>query len=129
MIIPITAVFAGVTGLLLLFLSYRVSTFRLKHKQGIGVNDDRDFEIAVRSQGNLTEYAPIALILMAIGELNGVATMAVYVVGMAFVAGRFLHPWGMVKGRGKTHPARLAGILLTWLSILAMSVLVLVNAL
>lgn len=129
MIIPLTAVYASLTGLLMLFLAYRVSTFRLKHKKGMGFTEDRDFESAVRSHGNLTEYAPITLILLAIGELNGVGSSWVYMTGLVFITSRLLHAWGMHKGRGGTHPARLVGILLNWLVILVMAVLVLINAL
>ena len=46
---------------------------------------------------------------------------------MAFVGGRILHAYGMFNGQGGPHNARLLGILLTWLSILAMAVLVVWN--
>lgn len=127
MIIPMSAIFASVIALLALFLAYRVSTFRLKYKQGMGHNEDRDFESAMRAHGNLMEYAPLALILMAIGELNGVSAGHVYWVGMTFVVGRLLHAWGMAKGHGGPHRARLVGILLTWLAILAMALLLIWN--
>lgn len=127
MLMPVTAMLAAVTALLLLFLSGQVSRYRLKYRQGLGVNDDRDFEVAVRAQANLVEYAPIALILMAIGELNGVNAQWIYWVGMAFVGGRILHAFGMYNGHGGPHKARMAGILLTWLSILVMAVLVVWN--
>jgi len=43
MIVPVSAVFAAVLGLLLLVLSGMVSRFRLKYKKSLGVTDDRDF--------------------------------------------------------------------------------------
>ncbi|MCG8517385.1 MAPEG family protein [Marinobacter sp. CA1] len=127
MILPVSAVFACVCTILLVLLSVRVAMFRLRHKKGVGVTDNRDFEAAVRAQANLTEYAPIAVILLAIGELNGVMVEWIYALGMAFVLGRFLHAWGMIQGRGGAHPARLGGILLTWLALLAMVVAVMLN--
>lgn len=127
MIIPMSAIFASVIALLLLVLSIRVVTFRWKYKKGLGVSEDRDFQVAVRAHANLVEYAPIALILLAIGELNGLSTDVVYWAGMALVVGRALHAWGMVSGQGRTHWARMTGILLTWLMILAMAVLVVWN--
>lgn len=127
MLMPVTAVFAAVTAVLLLFLSVQVSRYRLKYQQGLGVNDDQGFEVAVRAHGNLVEYAPMALILMAIGELNGVNAQWIYWVGMALVGGRILHAFGMFNGNGGPHKARLVGILLTWLSILVMAVLVVWN--
>jgi uncharacterized membrane protein YecN with MAPEG domain len=127
MIAPITGVFAAVIGILLLVLSAQVSRFRLKYKKDLGVTDDRDFEVAVRAQANLVEYAPTALIMLAIAELNGVPGGFIYWTGMALVTGRILHAWGMIQGRGKSHWARLAGILLTWLVILVAAVLLLWN--
>lgn len=127
MLMPVTAVFAAVTTFLLLFLSFQVSRYRLKYRQGLGVNDDPGFEVAVRAQGNLVEYAPLALILMGVGELNGVNAQWIYWVGMAFVGGRILHAFGMFNGRGGPHKARLVGIFLTWFSMAVMAVLLIWN--
>lgn len=127
MIVPVTGVFAAVTGILLLVLSIQVVKFRLKYRKGLGVTEDRDFEAAVRAHANLVEYAPLALIMLAIAELNGVASGLIYWTGMALVVGRILHAWGMINGRGGPHKARMVGILLTWLAILATAVLLLWN--
>lgn len=127
MIIPVTAVFAAVTAFLMLFLAWRVTTFRRKFKAGMGDGGDHDFEVAIRAHGNLVEYAPIALILMAIGELNGVSAVNVYAVGMLFVVGRLLHAWGFIKSRGGYALSRMIGVLFTWLSILMMAGLLLLN--
>ncbi|MBE02327.1 MAPEG family protein [Marinobacter lutaoensis] len=127
MIIPVTGVFAAVLGLLLLALSARVVKYRLKYRKGLGVTDDRDFEVAVRAHANLVEYAPLALLMLAIAELNGVASGLIYWLGMALVAGRILHAWGMIQGRGGPHLARMAGIVLTWLAILVTAILLFWN--
>ncbi|HTN32976.1 MAG TPA: MAPEG family protein [Marinobacter sp.] len=127
MITPITAIFAAVIGILLLVLSFHVSRFRLKYKKDLGVTSDRDFEVAVRAQANLVEYAPIALIMLAIAELNGVSGSFIYWTGMALVTGRILHAFGMIKGHGKSHWARFSGILLTWFAIFAAAGLLLWN--
>lgn len=127
MIVPVTGVFAAIIGLLLLVLSGQVVRFRLRYKKGMGVTDDRDFEAAVRAHANLVEYAPIGLLMLAIAELNGVPSGLVYWSGMALVVGRVLHAWGMINGRGGTHWARMVGIVLTWLAILATAILLLWN--
>ncbi|MBO6851110.1 MAG: MAPEG family protein [Marinobacter sp.] len=127
MIVPVTAVFAAVIGILLLVLSFQVVRFRLKYGKGMGVTDDRDFEAAVRAHANLVEYAPLGLIMLGLAELNGVAGGLVYWTGMALVVGRILHAWGMINGRGGQHKARMAGIVLTWLAILVAAILLLVN--
>jgi uncharacterized protein len=127
MIVPVSAVFAAVLGLLLLFLSFLVSRYRLTFKHGLGVSDDIDFQATVRAHANLVEYAPIGLIMLAIAELNGVSSTLIYWTGMGFVVGRLLHAFGMINGRGGPHMARMAGILLTWLAILVLSLLLFWN--
>jgi uncharacterized protein len=127
MIVPVSAVFAAVLGLLLLVLSFMISRYRLKFKHGLGVSDDIDFQATVRAHANLVEYAPIGLIMLAIAELNGVSSTLIYWTGMGFVVGRLLHAFGMINGRGGPHMARMAGILLTWLAILVLSLLLFWN--
>ncbi|MBJ6136544.1 MAPEG family protein [Marinobacter litoralis] len=127
MIIPVTAVFAAVLGILLLVLSAMVVRCRLKHQVGMGVNENRVFQATVRAHANLVEYAPFALIMLAIAELNGVSSTWIYWSGMALVVGRILHAFGMIKGKGKTHMGRLVGTILTWLSILVTAILLLWN--
>ncbi|MBW7471473.1 MAPEG family protein [Marinobacter sp. M216] len=127
MIIPVTGVFAAVIGILLLVLSGQVVKFRLKYSKGMGITDDRDFEAAVRAHANLVEYAPIGLLMLAVAELNGVPSGLVYWSGMTLVVGRVLHAWGMINGRGKPHWARMIGIIMTWLAILATAILLVWN--
>jgi len=127
MIVPVTAIFAAVTGLLLLVLSAHVVKYRLKYRKGMGVNDDRDFEAAVRAHANLVEYAPLGLIMLAIAELNGVSSQLIYWTGMALVVGRILHAFGMINGRGGQHVARMIGMVLTWFAILVAALLLFWN--
>ena len=127
MIVPVTAVFAAVTGLLLLVLSAQVVKYRLKYRKGLGVNEDPEFEAAVRAHATLVEYAPLGLIMLAIAELNGVSGSLIYWTGMALVVGRILHAWGMINGKGGPHWARMIGILLTWLAILVAALLLFWN--
>ncbi|NWO07848.1 MAG: MAPEG family protein [Alteromonadaceae bacterium] len=127
MVAPITAVFAAVTGLLLLVLSAHVVKYRLKYRQGLGVNNDPDFEASVRAHANLIEHAPLGLLMLGLAEINGVPATLIYWSGMALVVGRILHAWGMINGRGGPHKARMIGILLTWLSILVVAILLLWN--
>jgi len=127
MIVPVTGVFAAVLGVLLLALSARVVKFRMKYRMGLGVAEDRDFQAAVRAHANLVEYAPMALLMLALAELNGVPGRWIYWVGMGLVTGRILHAWGMIRGQGGPHRARAAGILLTWTAILVSAILLFWN--
>lgn len=127
MIIPVTAVFAALTALLMLLLAVRVVLFRRRLGIGIGDGGDHDCQVAIRAHANLMEYAPIMLIMLAIGELNGVSAVLIYTVGMAFILGRFLHAWGFIRSRGGAHMGRMVGVGLNWLAMLAMTALLLIN--
>jgi uncharacterized membrane protein YecN with MAPEG domain len=67
---------------------------------------------------------PVSAVFAAV---LGLPSGLVYWTGMAFVVGRVLHAFGMINGRGGPHIARMAGILLTWIGILAIAVLLLWN--
>lgn len=127
MIVPVSAVFAAVLGLLLIVLSLLVSRYRLRLKKGLGVSEDLGFQATVRAHANLVEYAPIGLIMLAIAELNGVSGTLIYWTGLGFAVGRLLHAFGMINGQGGPHMARMAGILLTWLAIVVLALLLFWN--
>jgi len=128
MVIPLSATYIALTLLLLIGVSFRVSVFRLRHQRGMGTDGNRDFDVAVRTQANLAEYAPLALIGLAVAELNGVPVAWIYWLGLIFIASRILHVWGMISGRGGTHPARFVGIMGTWGMMVATGLLLLWNA-
>lgn len=127
MIVPVSASYAVITALLMLALAYRVSGFRLRDKIGLGDQGSHDLQIAVRSHANLMEYAPLFLIMLFIGELNGIPVNWLNWVGALFVLSRFAHAWGMVAGNGGTHPGRFLGIAGTWLGFVALAGMLLVN--
>lgn len=129
MVIPVTAVVASFTALLSLYLAYRVTVFRRKFKVGVGDNGDRDFQTAIRAHANLIENAPIVLIMMGVGELNGVSETWIYGLGMLFVLSRMAHAWGFIKSRGGAHPGRMFGVVGTWLTMLGLAVLLVINVL
>lgn len=116
----ILALYSGILGLLLIYLSYNVVSHRKKFEVGIGDGDNVDLTRAIRVHGNFIEYVPIALILLAVFELNhGHATIA-HVAGISLVIGRLLHAYGLAKTH-KASVGRFVGILLTWLVIIGLS--------
>jgi len=114
----VTAIAASVLGLLYVRLSLNVIGFRRKHGVSVGDGGHEDLLRAIRSQANLAEYAPIALILLACLELNQAPMWLTSVLAAAFVAGRLLHPLGMSNA---DHPLqlRLRGMQLTLIGMLA----------
>ena len=77
------------------------------------------------AHGNLTEYVPIFLILLALIEMQGAAS-GKYMLGSLFFLARIAHSYGMYISTESTPP-RLIGILVTWFSIAGMSVYGLIN--
>lgn len=127
MLIPITALFAVISAAVMLMLAIRVTLFRRQFKAGMGDKGDRDFQAAIRAHANNTEYTPIALILMAVAELNGANHWALLVIGSLFVASRILHAQGMIVSHGGAAFGRLWGTVGTWASLIALMVLVTLN--
>jgi uncharacterized membrane protein YecN with MAPEG domain len=113
----ITPLYAGLLGILLLVLSYNVSRQRLGNKVAIGDGGVPALQRAIRAQANLTEYAPLALILLAGIEAQGFSGRIVHFLGILLLAGRLLHGFGLTRSAGPSAP-RAMGASLTWLMIL-----------
>ncbi len=121
---PVTALYAAILGLLLIFLSDQVSRSRKRSAISLGHGDNTALERAMRAHGNFIEYVPFGLILMLVLESEIPQTWALHLFGIMLLAGRLLHAWGM------THPeaafrGRFWGTALTWLMILGASLTIL----
>lgn len=92
----VTLTFAAILSLFLIVLSFRVLDLRgspvtkFFHKPNREI-DPNDLERAIRGHGNLIEYAPLFLILMLALELGDVSVTLLYVSGIIFTLGRFMH--------------------------------------
>ena len=84
----ITTLSAAVLGLLLATLSWRVITARQASEKG---NGEELLQRRIRGQANLTEYAPISLILIFLAEHGGAPTWWVAVLAALFVFARLIH--------------------------------------
>lgn len=92
-----TALWAALLAPLFLWLSVRVIGQRRRARVAIGTGDDAALERAVRAQANFVEYAPFALLLMALAEAGGAPGWLLHPVGAALLAGRVAHGWGIVR--------------------------------
>ncbi|MEO9822974.1 MAG: MAPEG family protein [Paracoccaceae bacterium] len=108
----ITLLYAVLLTIWLLVLSVRVITFRRQNLVEIGAGEGRTLEFRMRAQGNLTEYAPIALLLMALLEMNGLPDWALHGLGLMFLAGRLAHGWSFSFANGHMR-FRVIGMVLT----------------
>lgn len=118
----ITPLYAGLLGLILLGLSYLVARQRLRNKVSTGDGGIPALTGAIRAHGNFIEYVPLALVLILLVELAGQAGWLVHLFGAALVVGRLLHAYGISTVPGGKSFGRMWGTLLTWLTILATSV-------
>ncbi len=114
--LPITALYAGILGLILVWLSIRVVQARAKHEVSLGDGGSEPTLVAQRGQGNFTEYVPLAVILIGLTEMHGSPDWLIHALGITLVAARLLHPFGLTSEFG-LRPARFVGATATWLVI------------
>ena len=128
MAISITALYAGILGLAVVALGINVTVHRVKLQVPLGDGGKPQMLRMIRLHGNAAEYIPLALVLMALYELDGGSPAALHIVGMALIVGRVLQTWGMWSTEAPGL-ARGSGQTLTWLSIAGMAVLNLIAVL
>ena len=102
--IPVTLLYAGLLGLLSVLLANQVLHVRLRAQTLPAWKPDA----TLRVQANFVENVPLALVLLYLVEVSGVATLAVHVFGCALVLFRVLHAWGMSRNEGANY-SRLIG--------------------
>jgi uncharacterized protein len=112
----ITALYAGLNGLILLVLAIRVARQRGVSKVGLGTGGDVVLERASRIHGNAAENIPIVLILLGLAEACGSSPILLHGIGIALTLGRLLHVWGLMQSSGASV-GRAAGMSLTWLAL------------
>lgn len=121
--ISVTAFYAGLLGLVFIFLSARIPPLRMSQRIGIGTGAERDTPLAraVRIHGNFAEYVPMTLILMALCEVNGTASWFIHGMGIALTGGRLSHAVGLHRSIDRSG-FRVAGMALTWGTLLVSAV-------
>ena len=67
----ITTLYAGLNGLVALWLAINVTRNRAKREIDMGDGGDADMQRVVRVHGNNSEYTPLVLILLALIEIVG----------------------------------------------------------
>jgi uncharacterized membrane protein YecN with MAPEG domain len=95
----ISSFYAALLALLIVWLSLRVIKLRQSKNVGFGDGGETELQMAIRAQGNATEYVPISLILLILLELNQADILLVHAGGIAILVGRVLHARGLLTGR------------------------------
>ena len=89
--LPVTSLTAIFAALLILLLTVQVVRLRRKGGVVLGDNGDRVLAKAIRGHANATEQLPIALILMALAELQGASTALLWPAAASLGLGRIMH--------------------------------------
>jgi uncharacterized membrane protein YecN with MAPEG domain len=110
----VTGLYAGLLALIGFVLAFLVGSKRGKLKISLGDGGNVGMIEANRRHMNWLEYVPIALILMAIIEINGGSSNWLHVLGGTLTAARIIHPFGITMAK-MMHPARFVGATLTML--------------
>ena len=117
MAIIITPVYAGLLALIFIGLSIMVSIGRGKYSVDIGHGDDQDLEVRIRRHGNMAEYVPFGLVLMAFAEFQGLSAVWLHVSGLVLIGGRLIHIFGFGDASSATA-ARIVGSVSTHIAFL-----------
>jgi uncharacterized membrane protein YecN with MAPEG domain len=125
----ITALYAALLAILLFVLSIRVIGLRGNPAFSFiaqGKGDDAVLQRAIRAHGNLTEYAPTMLILLAFLEQSGTSVIKLHVLGGSFLLGRLMH--GLCMGFMKSNlPLRVGGTAFTLFPLMIAAVALLIQ--
>ncbi len=110
MLLPITALYAGILMIFALALSFRAGGFRGKTGISVLFGEPANMELIerVRVHQNFLEYVPMAIILMGIIELNGGNATFLHVFGVVLIIARIAHAIGL-KHDNMGHPGRAIG--------------------
>lgn len=125
----ITGLYAGVLGIIYLYLCARVIKMRFKHKANIGDNGVEEMHRAIRVQANFIEYVPMTLIMMVIAEIMLPYTFTPYylhALGVVLVCARLGHAYGLSKSAG-TSRGRFMGTVATYLVLLTLSLTLIIQ--
>ena len=112
MALPITALFAGLLALWLVFLTFAVVGFRRDKRVSLGSGGDELGERLIRGHGNAVETIPMFLILLGVAEASGSPAAFLLPVAMVFAVGRLMHGVHFLKIR-EGFRLRFWGMLLT----------------
>ena len=118
----ITLLVASLHVLFYLFLSMRVILHRKEHRIGVGTGGNEAMTRRVRVHANFAEYVPLALLMLALLELSGIAAAVLWTCGLALLLARVAHAIGLGGSAGYSA-GRFGGTILTFAVLLAMALL------
>ncbi|MGR5235962.1 MAPEG family protein [Vibrio alfacsensis] len=116
----ITALYASILAILLIWLAFQVIKQRRVNKVAYADGGIEPLQIARSAQSNATEYIPITLILMILLEFNGAWLWWLHFTGAVFVIGRVIHARAILRD---DFNGRVIGMKLTFFTMIGLVVL------
>ena len=93
----ITSCYAAILSLVYIALSMRVIALRRSGKVSLGSGGKPFLERAIRAHANFAEYAPLAILLIALAEGQGAWPWTIHILGATLLLGRTLHAYGISR--------------------------------
>mgnify|MGYP001210038464 FL=1 len=93
----ITALYAGILGIMYVILSVQVIKGRFHYRISLFDGNNDDMKKRIRAHANFAEYVPLALVLMICMELQRADDIYLHLLGITLCAGRFAHAIGIVR--------------------------------
>lgn len=122
--LDVTPIYAALLALLFVFLSLRTIRLRRRHRVALGDGENPELRRAMRAHANFAEYVPFALLLVYFVERDGAHLALVHALGLALLAGRLLHAWGVSQPR-EDFRFRVTGMVLSFGVLLTAALLLL----
>ena len=120
-----TLLFAAIFGVLHTVFTVRVGLYRFSNNISLGDGGDKVLFNRIRAHGNFTENVPIALLLLLLNNLNGLAHSTLMILGSVLLIGRCVH-YVMIVTRSLPVVLRPLSMVMTLGTILVMAVLLVV---
>lgn len=91
----ITALYAGLLALWSIALEVPIGRLRMATNVSLEAGGNKELTVAIRRHANFVEHVPLALILLALIELNGTSATLLHLLGSVLLLARVLHPFGL----------------------------------
>ena len=91
----VTGFYAGILGLMAIVLGFQAGRLRGARNISIGDGGDPELLLAMRRHANFVEFVPLALVLIALVEMNGAPKLAIHALGAGLVVFRASHAVGI----------------------------------
>lgn len=117
---PITVLYAAPLALLIIGMAARVARRRWVQRIGLGDGGDAGMTRLIRAHANLTEVAPIGILMLLLAELGGGPGWLLHASGAALLTGRVLHALGL-SAHGGASFGRFAGSAFSWGAVIVLA--------